>query len=70
MADFGVSFSNAQRLVRTELAHVQNESTQDLYKSEGVTKYRILAESDACDECLEMAEEVFAIDELVIPAHP
>lgn len=70
MADFGASFSNAQRLVRTELAHVQNESTRDTYKENGIERYRILAEPDACDECLDLAEETFDINELVIPAHP
>ena len=70
MADFGVSFSNAQRLVRTELAHVQNVSTADRYKDAGVSKYTIIAEDDACDECLELAEQEFDINNIVIPAHP
>ena len=70
MTDFGTSFSKAQRLVRTELAHVQNESTRDKYKENGIKKYKILAEPDACDECLDLAKKSFDINELVIPAHP
>lgn len=68
--DFREAYNNARRLVRTETARVQNRSTQDRYKEAGFTKYRILAEPDCCDVCADLAEQVFDIDDLVIPAHP
>lgn len=68
--DFREAYNNARRLVRTETARVQNRATQDRYRDAGFTKYRILAEPDCCEVCADLAEQVFDIDELVIPAHP
>ena len=69
-ASFREAYNNARRLVRTETAHVQNKATQDRYREAGFTKYRIIAEPDCCDVCADLAEQVFDIDDLVIPAHP
>jgi len=68
--DFKEAYNNARRLVRTETARIQNRATQDRYREAGFTKYRILAEPDCCDVCADLAEQVFDIDDLVIPAHP
>lgn len=68
--DFREAYNNARRLVRTETARVQNRATQDRYREVGFTKYRIIAEPDCCDVCADLAEQVFDIDDLVIPAHP
>lgn len=68
--DFRTAYNNARRLVRTETAHVQNRATQDRYREAGFTKYRILAEPDCCDVCADLQEQVFDIDDLVLPAHP
>lgn len=68
--DFREAYNNARRLVRTETARIQNRATQDRYKEAGFTKYRILAEPDCCDVCADLSEQVFDIDDLVIPAHP
>lgn len=67
---FREAYNNARRLVRTETAHIQNRATQDRYKDAGFTKYRIIAEPDCCEVCADLAEQVFDIDNLVIPAHP
>lgn len=67
---FREAYNNARRLVRTETAHVQNTATQDRYRDAGFTKYRIIAEPDCCEVCADLAEQVFDIDQLVIPAHP
>ena len=67
---FREAYNNARRLVRTETAHVQNKATQDRYKDAGFTKYRIIAEPDCCEVCADLAEQIFDIDNLVIPAHP
>ena len=68
--DFREAYNNARRLVRTETARVQNRATQDRYKEAGFTKWRVIAEPDCCDVCADLAEQVFDIDDLVIPAHP
>ena len=68
--DFKEAYNNARRLVRTETARIQNRATQDRYKEAGFTKYRILAEPDCCDVCADLQEQVFDIDDLVLPAHP
>ena len=67
---FREAYNNARRLVRTETAHVQNTAAQDRYREAGFTKYRIIAEPDCCEVCADLAEQVFDIDQLVIPAHP
>lgn len=67
---FREAYNNARRLVRTETAHVQNTATQDRYRDAGFTKYRIIAEPDCCEVCADLQEQVFDIDQLVIPAHP
>lgn len=67
---FREAYNNARRLVRTETAHVQNTATQDRYRDAGFAKYRIIAEPDCCEVCADLQEQVFDIDQLVIPAHP
>ncbi len=39
MKEFGSGFNDANRLVRTELSHVQNRSTLDSYKDAGIERY-------------------------------
>ena len=68
--NFREAYNNARRLVRTETARVQTRATQDRYKEAGFTKWRVIAEPDCCEVCADLAEQVFDIDALVIPAHP
>lgn len=68
--DFKEAYNNARRLVRTETARIQNRATQDRYKEAGFTQYRIIAEPDCCEVCADLQEQVFDIDDLVLPAHP
>ena len=68
--DFREAYNNARRLVRTETARVQTRATQDRYKEAGFTKWRVIAEPDCCEVCADLTEQVFDIDEVVIPAHP
>lgn len=37
--EFGVSRSNANRLARTELAHIETVAAQDRYKEYGITRW-------------------------------
>ena len=43
----GVSFSNADRLVRTETMYIINQSQKDVYVAAGYTQYKILAAIDS-----------------------
>ena len=67
---FREAYNNARRLVRTETARIQTRATQERYKEAGFTKWRVIAEPDCCEVCADLAEQVFDIDQLVIPAHP
>ena len=67
---FNVGFYNSNMIVRTELAHIQNQAALERYKSYGVSKVEILAE-DGCEHCQELADKVYEIAEApVVPIHP
>jgi len=71
MDSFGVSFHNAQTLARTELAHIQNVSTIDKYKKIGITKVKVLVDKNCCEECTELKNTEFPIDQApILPVHP
>ena len=74
---FGVSFSDADRIARTELTYIQNQATRDSYIKAGITQYEFLAESDdrTSDECEDLNGQVFDIAAAVVgvnypPIHP
>lgn len=74
---FGVSYNQADRIVRTELSAVQNQAAKQGYKNAGFTHYRILAAIDerTSEICQEMDGEVFSFDDAKIgvnmpPLHP
>ena len=52
-SSFGASFSNADRIARTELAHVQNRTTLETYKKAGVEYVETIVANDErlCDTC-------------------
>lgn len=56
-----VSRGKAERLVRTELTHVQNEASADTYQKAGCTEYEYLCETgnEEPDECDELNGQVF-----------
>lgn len=74
----GVGYRAAQRLVRTEASHVQNEASFDAYRASGVVKkYEFLATLDSRTSpmCREMDNMVFTLAEKEIgvnfpPLHP
>ena len=71
--DFNVSFSRADSLVRTEMAHIQTQAAHDRYEAEGVEFVEIWADKDErrCDVCGKLHEKRYRINEKVpIPAHP
>ncbi len=73
MERFNVSYNNARRLARTEMAHVYNQSTLDKYRQAGIDKVQILEADDArtCEECRKLNKLIFPINEVpLLPIHP
>lgn len=70
---FGVSYSKADALVRTEIAHIQTQAAKKRYEDYGVQEVEIWADEDErrCDVCGKLHEKRFPIGAAVpIPAHP
>lgn len=70
---FGVSYSRADALVRTELAHVQTQAAQKRYEDYGVQQVQIWADEDErrCEVCGKLHEKLYPTGAHVpIPAHP
>lgn len=77
---FGVSYSRANTLVRTELAHVQTVAAKQRYEDYGLRYYEILGnDDDSCGnhsvDCHEMDGKKFLYSEMNIgvnapPFHP
>lgn len=70
---FAVSYSRADMLVRTELAHIQTQAAQKRYEDYGVQEVEIWADKDErrCDICGDLHEKRYPMGAQVpIPAHP
>ena len=73
MKSFGVSFSKADALVRTELAHIQTQAARDRYQNYGIGQVEILADEDErrCDVCGDLHGKRYSVNDTIpIPAHP
>lgn len=70
---FSVSYSRADALARTELAHVQTKAAEQRYKDYGVQQVEIWADADErrCKVCGKLHQTKYAIGAPIpIPAHP
>lgn len=72
---FDVSTSNAERLMRTELARVQTEAQKQSFERNGFTQYTFLALGDACDVCKALDDRHFNVKDMMPglnapPMHP
>lgn len=72
---FGVSKSNAQRLMRTELARVQTEAQKRSFERNGFTQYEFIALGSACGICKELDGKHFDVEKMMPetnapPIHP
>lgn len=74
---FDVAHSAADRLVRTELNHIQNQGAMRGYLDAGYTHYQFISAIDnrTCDECEDLDGQVFAFADAVEginfpPIHP
>lgn len=59
---FDVAYSDADRLVRTELNYIQNQAAMRGYLDAGYTHYMFISVSDdrICDDCDDLDGQVFA----------
>ena len=70
---FGVSYNNADMIVRTELAHIQTQAAKQRYEDYGIQRVQVWANSEErrCKVCGKLHQKTFGIHEaLPIPAHP
>lgn len=73
---FGVSQSNAERLMRTELCRVQIDAQQKAYEENGVEYFEFIGgQAGACDECSRLNGTVEKVEKMkpglnAPPLHP
>lgn len=69
---FGVSFSDSDRIVRTETMRVLNDSQKQSYIDRGYTQVEWLVEDDdrLCDECSPLDGKIFDINTAPSIIHP
>ena len=70
---FNVSYTRADTLARTELAHIQTKAAEQRYKDYGIKKVEIWADKDErrCEKCGALHQKTYLIgEEIPLPAHP
>ena len=70
---FNVSYSQANSLVQTEIAHIQTQASQRRYKDYGIGMVEIWADPDErrCEVCGKLHRKKYKVgDHVPIPAHP
>ena len=73
MERFNVSYSNADNIARTELAHIQTQAAQQRYKDYGIKQMEVMAERDSrtCKICEAHDGEIYNVtDTMPVPFHP
>lgn len=73
MERFDVSYYKANRVVQTEMAHIQTQAAQQRYKDMGITEMEFWADPDerTCDVCGRLHKKRYPIGYIApIPAHP
>lgn len=73
MYEFDVSFSRADNIVRTELAHIQTQAARQRYADAGVKEIQVWADKDErqCEICGKLHKQKFPVGaKMPIPAHP
>jgi SPP1 gp7 family putative phage head morphogenesis protein len=71
--DFGVSFSRADAVVRTEMAHIQTQAARKRYSDYGIAQVQVWADEDErrCEVCGKLHEKKYSVNDVMpIPAHP
>ena len=62
---FGASKSDAERLMRTELARVQTEAQKQLFERNGFKQYEFIALGSACGICKELDGKHFKVKDMM-----
>lgn len=73
MERFGVGYSQADSLARTEIAHIQTQAAKQRYEDYGIREVQIWADADErrCPECGKLHQKRYPIGaEVPIPRHP
>lgn len=69
---FGVSYSRANAIARTEIAHIQTQAAVKRYKDYGISKVQIWADKDErqCEVCGNLHKKIYPAGAAIpIPAH-
>lgn len=72
MEDFNASYRNADRIVRTELAHIQTQAAQKRYQDYGIEYVQVWADEDErrCEVCGEHHEKLYPVNGVMpVPFH-
>jgi SPP1 gp7 family putative phage head morphogenesis protein len=70
---FGVSYSRADALVRTEMAHIQTQAAKQRYTDYGIQEIEIWVDEDerTCPVCSKLEGQKYPVGaEVPLPAHP
>lgn len=72
---FGACYSDAVRLMRTELARVQIDAQKQSFERNGFEEYQFIAEPTACPTCRALDGKVFKVNKMLPaknapPMHP
>lgn len=70
---FGVSYSRADAIVRTEMSHIQNTAAKQRYEDFGIKEMEVWADKDErlCEICGKLHKKRFPINEKPpVPVHP
>lgn len=70
---FSVSYSNADSLVRTEMAHIQTQAAQKRYTDYGIKEVEVWADEDErrCKVCGKLHKTKYPVGAVMpVPAHP
>ena len=70
---FNVSYSRADALARTELAHIQTQAAKKRYEDYGIKKVEFWADPDerTCPKCGKLHKKIYSVYEAVpLPLHP
>lgn len=71
--DFQKSYSMADSLVRTEMAHIQTQAAQKRYTDYGIQEVEVLVDEDerTCPECAKMEGKRYPVNAVMpVPIHP
>ena len=70
---FNVSYSNADSIARTEIAHIQTEAAKKRYEDLGIQEVEIWADEDErrCDVCGKLHKTRYPVGAAIpVPSHP